>query len=329
MSRKSLVLPLLTSVLMVLALALAARFVGAGAGARGQTATDPSLQECTEPPAKPQLIAPPDGAIVTSSNTTLTWTSVEGATSYRARLCADAACAQGAEDVELTATSYDAGEHVSMLAAGQCLYWKVRAENDCGASDYTSARRLCAPLPATSVVTTTPVQATRTPSTTAQGANINGYVRDVDTDEPLGGVLVSLYRGASGDWQLVNQKTTDANGYYAFSFSLVPQLHRLVESDPAGYASDHVAFPQGFGAVIDANTVEFQPSSGSAGPIIFYDRLMPTVTPTETPTETATPTATETATATPTETATPTPTATTPSQGYRVWLPMVLNEFVH
>jgi len=145
----------------------------------------------------------------------------------------------------------------------------------------------------------------------------------VDTDAPLQGVTISLYRGGAGNWALVNEKTTDANGYFAFSFSSVPTLHQLVESDPAGYQSDRVTFPSGFAAtVVDANTVEFNPPATSTGPIIFYDKVMPTATPTNTPTNTATPTATNTPTPTPTITLTP-----TLSDGLTVWLPMIVNVF--
>mgnify|MGYP003775889219 FL=1 len=139
--------------------------------------------------------------------------------------------------------------------------------------------------------------------------------------------MVTLYRSAGGNWTSLSQKTTDASGRYAFGFSPVPSLHRIVESDPTGYASDRVVLPSGLTAtVVDANTVEFMPpEASSVGPLLFYDRRLPTATPTATPTNTATPTQT----ATPTLTATPTATQTPTIPGIpRVWLPIIVNAWM-
>ncbi len=170
---------------------------------------------------------------------------------------------------------------------------------------------------------------TPTRSSTPSGRYIYGEVRDASNNAGLEGVVVRLYREDSGNWQQISEKTTDSNGHYAFGFSPVPRLHRIVETDPYGYMSDRVALPSGLDAtVVNANTVEFEPpSEDSVGPIVFYDRRVPTATPkptkTNTPTATRTKTPTAKLTLTPTSAATPTPTV--PGEVFRIWLPIVRN----
>ena len=181
-------------------------------------------------------------------------------------------------------------------------------------------------------ITPTPTN-TRTPTitptrtNTPQGRYIYGDVRDVNGDAPLAGVTVTLYRNESGSWVQLNQKTTDSNGHYAFGFSPVGTLHRIVESDPSGYMSDHVSLPGGFaGTAVSPNIVEFEPpNEGSVGPLVFYDRRLPTSTFTATATNTLISTATPTPSVTLTPEATLTPTLT--GERWRVWLPMIMNNF--
>jgi hypothetical protein len=347
MAPKTLVRPLFAVALLAIALALSLGSVGAGARrAEG-------LQACTEPPNAPNLISPPNGSTIDPTDVTLRWSSVEGATQYTMELCEDSACSSPLGDFSTTNTSYSLTPLASLIPDGYCAYWRVRAENDCGNSDWSATWEVCSPAEPTPTITNTPGPSntptetltpsitptpsntltpslTPTPSSTTTGRTIYGYVRDVDTDAPLADVVVTLYRGGEGDWLQISQKTTGANGYYAFSFSPVPQSYRIVESDPAGYESDHVALPSGLGTVVDANTVEFElPSESSVGPLMFYDRLSTASTVTATPmaTHTGTPALSETPTETPTQTATPTPTR--PSGGLTVWLPMVQKLFSH
>jgi hypothetical protein len=174
--------------------------------------------------------------------------------------------------------------------------------------------------------TNTPQTATITPTrtNTPEGRYVYGYVRDADSDAPLKDVVVTLYRNENGSWTQLNQKTTDVNGHYAFGFSPVATLHRIVETDPSGYMSDRVTLPSGLdGTVVNANTVEFEPpGEGSVGPLLFYDRRLPTATATATPTKTAT------ATVTPTVTQTATFTPTPLGKAFRVWLPMMLKAYL-
>jgi hypothetical protein len=363
MIRRSLVRPLLAVVLLVMSLVLAASSVGAGARS-GQ-----ELLACTEPPAKPTLVSPANNSTVDPNNIVLRWSAVEGATQYTGQVCEQPDCANPAGETTVTGTSFDLTAAAGTMPNDTCAYWRVRAENDCGNSGYTSVWKFCSPTTITRTptpgdtptdtltpsITPTPTETltpsitptpsntltpslTPTPSNTLtpsktptrtntpQGRYIYGEVRDVDTDQPLEGVVVTLYRNESGSWTQLNQKTTDENGNYAFGFSPVSTLHRIVETDPYDYMSDHVSLPSGFsGTVVNANTVEFEPpSTGSVGPLVFYDRHLPTATRTNTPT--VTPTSTQTPTATATEGATPTPTMT--SEILKVWLPMILNRFV-
>ncbi len=340
MRHKHLARPLLALILLIVAMALAAGSVGA------VVRSDEGLQECDPPLGAPTLTYPANGATVGPAGIVLQWTAVDGAESYTGQLSDDSSfpADKTLEESGVTATSYALPE----LSSGICLYWRVKAVAACGDGPWSSTRRFCSPQPTdtpvpptdtpvpptdtptvgpTNTPTDTPTKTkTPTPSKTPDGRYFFGYVRDVATEEGLAGVTVSLYRNESGSWSLISQKTTDSSGNYAFGFSPVPSLHRIIETDPYDYSSDRVALPSGFdGTAVNANTVEFQPpAAGSVGPIVFYDRRLPTATATNTPTHTPSPTATEEATLTPTPTLSP----TEPGEIYRVWLPMALKAFV-
>jgi cell division septation protein DedD len=158
-------------------------------------------------------------------------------------------------------------------------------------------------------------QAADTPTpTTSPGRTFSGYVYEGligDRSHPLADVGITLWGsndGSSpyGTW-LGFMKTTAA-GYFQFTTSgtQVYTYYNLIETNPPGYYSTGAVAGPG-GAVKTEDWIRYTsiPPGNYAGNE-FYDRLIPTPTPTATPTVTFTPSPTHTATPTPTETPTPT-----------------------
>jgi len=90
------------------------------------------------PPA-PSPISPPDGAMNVSVTPTLTWSSVATAATYRLQVALDSQFTQIVrDDSTLTGTSR---QITPPLNTGTLYFWHVRAQNEAGASPYSSAFR--------------------------------------------------------------------------------------------------------------------------------------------------------------------------------------------
>jgi hypothetical protein len=94
-----------------------------------------ATQPAASPPPIPTLATPSDGATAIITSPTLTWNSSVGAVSYRLQLSTDNAFGTTLIDqAAITSTS-----HTVMGLASQTLYyWRVRASNAAGESDWSS-----------------------------------------------------------------------------------------------------------------------------------------------------------------------------------------------
>lgn len=198
-----------------------------------------------------------------------------------------------------------------------CIYCYTVATDDCGTykltvnNTYSTYYDVPFFAEATATATGTPTQTpTQTPTLQPTPYAFYGYVYEELEQEtaalaaetkPLEGVEVQLYFGRGEDWSLVDTAETTASGWFGVSHVTDQEqpYFRIVEVDPAGYASVRAEPPPLYGRALDDNTIQMRmPYSGSAGVMYFYDRQAdPTLTPTLTPTWTGTP-----------PTSTPTPT---------------------
>lgn len=162
--------------------------------------------------------------------------------------------------------------------------------------------------PPTLTATWTP---TNTPQVAKNNYHIVGHVREVDTQQGLAQVEVTLYRRQSGLWVTAAQQRTDTQG--AFSFNLSgPDTQLAVGArnlDGHTSASAETSWP---GQVRSADFIQFDMPTGELNVRVCFHDHKPnwTATPTHTATNSPTPTKTHTATHTATWTTTPTHTAT-------------------
>jgi hypothetical protein len=89
---------------------------------------------CTLPSA-PQLISPANGATDLAVRTNFGWGSVSGATSYRIQISVGSSFSSNLIDQEVNSTSFTPS---TVLAEYTTYYWRVRAENECGHSSWSS-----------------------------------------------------------------------------------------------------------------------------------------------------------------------------------------------
>lgn len=148
--------------------------------------------------------------------------------------------------------------------------------------------------------------------TTLSGRVYAGNVGDEST--PLSGVTMELFcsNNAGNVGSHVAGTATDATGWYGLLIGGVCEYYNILETDPAGYTSAGATTVSG--VVVNSNWIQYtHPLEGKTlTGNKFWDRLVPTETPTPTATRTATstPSPTHTPTSTPSATRTPTPTAT-------------------
>ncbi|MEM7113349.1 MAG: choice-of-anchor B family protein [Chloroflexota bacterium] len=83
----------------------------------------------------PSLTSPADGQTAVSLPPTLTWNSVNQATSYDIQIATDAGFSNVVESATITTNSYMA----TGLAGETTYYWRVRAKNGCDTSSYSAA----------------------------------------------------------------------------------------------------------------------------------------------------------------------------------------------
>ncbi len=119
---------------------------GAAAGATTVTVTgtagslthqaSATLNVATPLAAAPTLTAPANGSVGMATTPTFTWNAVPGATSYDIQVASDPAFATiVASSTGQAATSFTPG---AALAGGTAYYWRVRANNGCGAGPYAA-----------------------------------------------------------------------------------------------------------------------------------------------------------------------------------------------
>ncbi|MBN1657465.1 MAG: fibronectin type III domain-containing protein [Anaerolineae bacterium] len=89
-------------------------------------------------PAMPTLTYPLSGTIACDTGLHFAWDAVDGATSYQVALAADLAFASPLFTATTTAPAFTP---TAIITAGT-FYWQVLAANECGAGDWSPARRL-------------------------------------------------------------------------------------------------------------------------------------------------------------------------------------------
>ncbi len=100
-------------------------FRGTGGGTTG-----------SPPASAPTAVDPPDGAMDVDTTVDLTWTAVDGATSYSVEVATDDAFTNVVASVDgVSGTTTTVGP----LEEGTTYYWRVRGENDAGAGPWSSA----------------------------------------------------------------------------------------------------------------------------------------------------------------------------------------------
>ncbi len=87
------------------------------------------------PIAAPTLSEPEDGAVNVDLRPLFGWSAVDGAVSYQFQLATDADFSAPVIDLNLSDTAFAPSED---LATGQNYFWRVRAINACGDSDWSS-----------------------------------------------------------------------------------------------------------------------------------------------------------------------------------------------
>ncbi|HKQ61655.1 MAG TPA: S8 family serine peptidase [Candidatus Polarisedimenticolaceae bacterium] len=110
-----------------------------------------SFTTCLGPPAAPSLIAPAQGAVLTSTTTpTLDWSGVAGAATYDVQVASDAGFAVVVRAATgLTASSWTVAPGLTNNAT---YYWRARAAGTCGAGAWSASRSFnlgCVPSTAT------------------------------------------------------------------------------------------------------------------------------------------------------------------------------------
>jgi hypothetical protein len=99
------------------------------------------------PPSAPTLSSPANNATGVATTLTLQWSASSGATSYQVQVStSDNFSSTSFNQSDIAATQVT----VSALNASTTYYWRVKASNDYGTSDWSTTRRFttCAPPPA-------------------------------------------------------------------------------------------------------------------------------------------------------------------------------------
>jgi hypothetical protein len=95
-------------------------------------------------PAVPTLVAPADGATGVATNVTLSWNAVTGATSYDVQVSTSSNFSTTVvNQLALTTTSLA----TTSLQVNTTYYWRVRATNSAGSSNYSPARSFTTAAP--------------------------------------------------------------------------------------------------------------------------------------------------------------------------------------
>jgi hypothetical protein len=87
------------------------------------------------PPIAPTVAITPSTPVAHAKPISFTWQSSQPTTGFRFELAAEATFSQPLQIVQLTANSYTLSPS---LAADRTYYWRVQAQNSCGAGPFTA-----------------------------------------------------------------------------------------------------------------------------------------------------------------------------------------------
>lgn len=104
-----------------------------GASASKTRSTTVSLAVSNAMPAVPVLVSPPDGAVGQARQPTLTWQAAAQANTYFLQVATDVGFSQVVYSKTLTGTSHTLE---SMLTGATQYFWRLRASNGCGQSEF-------------------------------------------------------------------------------------------------------------------------------------------------------------------------------------------------
>lgn len=114
--------------------------VGARNASEYAESDDWSFRTCTSP-MTPELTSPLPGAVDVSTWPRLQWEETAGATSYDAELCSDSSCSNVLDSKQTSGDHWYPG----FLEEDTTYYWRVRANNACGQSNWSSIRSFSTP----------------------------------------------------------------------------------------------------------------------------------------------------------------------------------------
>ena len=129
-------------------------------------------------PTVPAAQTPTNGATDVIPQPTYAWDAVPNASTYRVQVATDGAF----DDVVGTAQVSTTSTFVTALDASSTYFWRVRAENSCGAGDWSATRMFTTGVCAQNVSADVPV------SISPNGANTIFS----DLDVPVGGIITDL-----------------------------------------------------------------------------------------------------------------------------------------
>ncbi len=86
--------------------------------------------------ASPVVSSPSDGSISVATNTSFTWSAISGANNYDIDISTDPTFSSIDFSANVAGTSFSPG---AALATGTVYYWRVRANNTCGATSFVIA----------------------------------------------------------------------------------------------------------------------------------------------------------------------------------------------
>ena len=195
-----------------------------GASTTGVKAFPLELELFTNTPEAPALTSPPNGSVNISTTPNLSWTAVSNATTYGVQIATDAGFANIVDSAAgLTTTSYSSGV---VLDTSTVYYWRVWAENACGAGVYTAVYSF----------TTLP----------PPGECRAGYVPNLLLEEGFEAGSGGWTHGGIGDTWALSSASTHVGGYAYHAYDAAAVSDQLLLSPavvlPANEASPTLKF---------------------------------------------------------------------------------------
>ncbi|NNF17054.1 MAG: hypothetical protein HKN70_09920 [Gammaproteobacteria bacterium] len=173
-----------------------------GTGTPGTRTAQVGMNFAAQTAAAPLLETPADGQVAVILNPTLTWSPAADAASYLVEVSTDIGFANVIESAEVTATSYTL---VSSLDESSIYYWRVLAQNACGATasamfsfnTVAPAGTYCS-SPAVSIPDDNPTGVTDTLTIGASGSVIDMNVSMNITHSYIGNLKAILTNDSTG-----------------------------------------------------------------------------------------------------------------------------------